>query len=144
METVNEQSANRKRRPPPGTPSRRPNRAYSRILSSGAGGTLNGNTREGRFVRGIERDLLFQLDGEPSTAQKLLVRRVSKMMLLAERLDDKLTNGETWTPHDARTFGAMNNAIRLALRELGIRPRPQAKPATVADIAERYRKADPH
>ena len=119
--------------------SKRPNRAYSRILAGGAGGTANGNTREGRFVKAMERELLAQIGGEPTFTQRLLIRRVTKMMALAERLDEKLTTGDTWTPHDARTFGGLNNAIRVALRDLGLKP--VGKPKAPSPLAAHFAKA---
>jgi hypothetical protein len=42
-------------------------------------------------------------------------------MLQLELLDAKMASG-TWTAHDARTQGGLNSAVRLALRELGIKP----------------------
>jgi hypothetical protein len=41
-------------------------------------------------------------------------------MLRLEWLDAKMASGN-WTDHDARTFGGLYNALRLALRELGVR-----------------------
>ena len=35
-----------------------------------------------------------------------------------ETLDAMMATG-SWTDHDAKTFGGLNNALRLALRKLG-------------------------
>ena len=114
---------------------------YSRVLTRGAiGGEVDGRSREGRFLRQTEVELLAQLGREPNFTEKLLIRRVCKMMLLAEKLDDKLTGGGEWTSHDARTFGGLNNALRVALRDLGLKQEPKAKPASLADIAARHAK----
>lgn len=113
---------------------------HSRALTRGAvGAGVDGRSREGRFLRQSEKELLAHIGGEPSFAQRLLVRRIAKMMLLAEKLDDKLTGGGNWTPHDARTFGALNTAITRALRDIGLKPRPKGKPTpTLADLAARH------
>jgi hypothetical protein len=42
-----------------------------------------------------------------------------------------------WTGHDARTQGGLNNAVRLALRELGIKP---AKVERVSPLAVHFAK----
>ncbi len=41
--------------------------------------------------------------------------------------------------HDARTFGGLNNALRLALRELGMRETKPKPIPTIAEIAARHR-----
>jgi hypothetical protein len=41
-------------------------------------------------------------------------------MLRLELLDEKMAAGH-WTDHDARTFGGLTNAVRLMLRELGVK-----------------------
>lgn len=108
---------------------------YSRILQNGAGEGIDGRTRDGKFIRRCEAELLAQIEGDPSFTQRLLVRRVAKMMFVAERLDEKLTGADNWTPHDARTFGALNTAIARALRDLGLKNQPKAKAPTLADYA---------
>lgn len=126
------------------SPKIRPLGPYSRSLHRGAiGDSLDGRSREGRFLRQAERELLAQIGGEPTFAQKLLVRRVAKMTFLAEKLDDKLTDGNSWSPHDARTFGALNTAITRALRDLGLKsaPKPKANSSLADIIAEHEGKA---
>lgn len=108
---------------------------YSRILQNGAGEGIDGRTRDGKFIRRCEAELLAQIEGDPSFTQRLLVRRVAKMMFVAERLDEKLTGADNWTPHDCRTFGALNTAIARALRDLGLKNQPKAKAPTLADYA---------
>jgi hypothetical protein len=44
-------------------------------------------------------------------------------MLQLELYDAKMAEGG-WTDHDARTFGGLTNAVRLMLRELGIKAAP--------------------
>ena len=108
---------------------------YSRMLTNGAGEGFNGRSREGKFVRRCEAELLNQLGREASFAEKLLVRRISRLMLQAELFDAKLSNGEMWTPHDGRTYGGISGAIRVALRDLGLKAAPRAKTPSLADYA---------
>jgi hypothetical protein len=96
----------------------------SRVLKRGVlGDRVDGRSREGRFLLKIERELTRQL-GSPSFAQKLLIRRVSRAMLRLELIDEK-----KWplSAHDARSFSALSNAVRLGLRELGLKEAPAEK-----------------
>jgi hypothetical protein len=57
-------------------------------------------------------------------------------MLQLELLDAKMASGN-WTGHDSRTQGGLNNAVRLALRELGIKP---AKVERVSPLVAHFGK----
>jgi hypothetical protein len=110
---------------------------YSRRLHRGAIGDLvDGRSAQGRFIRHLEAELVAHVGGSPSIAQKLLIDRIIKLRLQLDALDDKLAAG-TWTPHDQRTYGALLNAHRLSLRELGLRPAAAAP----VDPMERFHAA---
>jgi hypothetical protein len=104
---------------------------YCKALSRGSLGEVDGRSKEGKFLRRIEGELVAQLGGEPSFAQRLLIRRAARSLLQLELLDEKLSTG-SWTAHDCRTQGGLNNAVRLALRELGLNATPARAP-TLAD-----------
>jgi hypothetical protein len=98
---------------------------YSRKLQRGAiGDCVDGRSAEGRFIRDLERQLVDHVGGSPSVTQRLLIERIIKIKLQLDGLDDKLTSGD-WTAHDQRTYGALLNAQRLCLRELGLGPAPR-------------------
>lgn len=108
--------------------------AYSRVLERGAlGDTLDGRSREGRFLRAIEGELTRGRRASLTIEERLLVRRVAKMLLQAELLDEKLARGE-FTPHDVRVYGALNNAIWLGLREIGLKSKSAVKGDPVASL----------
>jgi hypothetical protein len=102
--------------------------AYSRPLRRGVLGDLDGRSKEGRFLKTIERDLIGQVGGSPSVGQQLLIRRIARAMLMLEILDLKLANNDNWNQCDAATQGGLNNNVRLCLRELGIKAAPGKKP----------------
>ena len=52
-------------------------------------------------------------------------------MLKLGLFDAKMTAG-SWTDHDARTYGGLSNALRLMLRELGLKAAPSLKPSPLA------------
>jgi hypothetical protein len=55
-------------------------------------------------------------------------------MLQLEKLDQKMAGGN-WTDFDARTQGGLNNAVRLCLKELGVKAVPARKPTLVEYLA---------
>jgi hypothetical protein len=111
--------------------------AYSRVLERGAiGDSLDGRSREGRFLRAFEASLTEHVGGSPSTTQKILIRRASRALLRLELFDEKMTSG--LTDHDARVYGGLSNTLRLAMRELGLRGAAD-KPRTLADVLNKGR-----
>ena len=104
-----------------------PVRPNSKILRRGAIGSLrqlDGRSAEGRLVRRLEGELLAHIGHEPSIAERLLVDQIVKLRLLLDALGEKMMNG-SFTDLDRRCFGAAHNAIRLALREIGLKPTAQ-------------------
>ena len=107
---------------------------YSAAFTRGSvGDTIDGRSREGRFLRRVEAELVAGVGGEPTFAQSLLIRRAARSMLQLELLDEKMASGD-WTAHDSRgRQGGLNNAVRLALRELGLKAAPLPKPSPLAE-----------
>jgi hypothetical protein len=111
--------------------------AYSKPLRRGVLGDLDGRSKEGRFLKTIERDLIEQIGGSPSVSQQLLIRRIARAMLMLEILDLKLANNENWNQCDAATQGGLNNNVRLCLRELGIKAPAPKRQSLAAYLAEK-------
>lgn len=101
-----------------------PLRAHSRVIRRGSLGDLDGRSIEGRFLRRIEAELVEQLGGSPTFTQTLAIRRIARLMLQAELFDQKMAGGD-WTGHDARSAGAVNNAVLRALKDLGLQGRAE-------------------
>ena len=101
---------------------------HCRALRRGViGDEIDGRSREGKFLRKCEAELVAQIGGEPSFAQRLLARRIARVMLKLELFDAKMAR-DSWTDHDARTYGGLSNSLRLMLRELGLKAASTAKP----------------
>lgn len=113
----------------PASPSNRPPLGpHSRAFARGSlGDAIDGRSREGKFLRKVEAELTEHVGGAPSFTQRLLIRRAARALLRLELLDEKMASGN-WTDHDARTFGGLNNALRLCLRELGFKAAPPKTP----------------
>jgi hypothetical protein len=103
------------------------------ITRGSLGASIDGRSTAGRYLRKIEAELLAQIQGEPSFAQKLLVRRIARGMLSLEEFDHKLSAGNSWTAVDAATMGGIQNSVRLNLRELGIKAAPVPKKVGLAE-----------
>jgi hypothetical protein len=85
--------------------------------------------------RRCEAELLAQLGREASFAEQLLVRRIARLMLQAELFDRKLASSAGFTAHDSRTYSGMSNAIRVSLRDLGLKPQAKRPAPTLAEYA---------
>jgi hypothetical protein len=114
------------------------------MLSRGViGAGIDGRSKEGRYLRAIEAELVDHLGGQTSTTQRIAIHRAARIMLRLEIFDQRLSAGE-FTAHDARIYNALQNSLRLMLKELGLKPKAEVKPSpTIADIAKRHAKAAP-
>jgi hypothetical protein len=106
----------------------RPLGPHCRALRRGViGDAIDGRSREGKFLRRIEAELMAQIAASPSFAQSLLIRRAARAMLQLELLDQKMASGN-WTAFDGRVQSGLNNAVRLGLKELGLKAAVQRPP----------------
>ena len=100
----------------------------SRSLSRGAvGDAVDGRSRQGRFLRQVERELFDELGGAPSFAQAVLVRRVARAMFELEAIEAAMGAGNAAGAPSAamQTFLALNDQVRLGLRDLGLNRREE-------------------
>jgi hypothetical protein len=114
---------------------------YSLSIKRGAIGTLSGRTTAGKFIRRIEGELLAEIaqkekGEEPTFAQKLLVRRVARMMWQLDQFDRRFDEGSI-TDFDTKMIGGMTNAVRLSLVALGLK-RENQKPKPSRENVEKY------
>ena len=78
---------------------------HCRALRRGViGDALDGRSREGRFLRKCEAELVARVGGSPSFAQTLLIRRIARATLKLEMFDAKMSAncGQTTTPGPRR------------------------------------------
>ena len=106
-------------------------RRYTRRIMGGWG--PDGRSSEGKFARKLELELLGNLKRQPTLVQKLLVRRAVRIQLQLNALDEKMDAGN-FTDHDRRVLGALNNAFRLVLRDLGSPDSGAEKPPALARL----------
>jgi hypothetical protein len=101
------------------------------------GNLVDGRTSEGRYIRSLERALVEHLGGADAITvpQRLLVERAVRLQLQMHLIDAKMRDG-TATPHDGRTYGGMLSALRLTLRELGLKAAAPKAPSLAEVLAE--------
>jgi hypothetical protein len=117
---------------PPKIASRGP---HSRLFRNGSlGDQWDGRSREGKFLRRCESELIAQIGGEPSWAQLMLIRRAARSLLQLELIDARITAGDM-NECNSRMMGGIANNLRLTLRELGVRA-PPAKKVSLAEYLE--------
>src|SRR4051794_26474767 len=92
---------------------------HSRLL---ARGSVDGRSREGRFLAAVRAELAKHLGGDISAAARILVDRVAWLRLHVALLDEKVGMGGSFTDHDRRQYLAFSNALVRATRELGMTP----------------------
>ena len=93
----------------------------SRALARGAVGDLvDVRSKEGRFLKQAEAELLAQLGGNAPFAQRALIRRAARLMLATEMFEGHIVGAEVLTPSDATALGGLSGALLDVFRELGL------------------------
>jgi hypothetical protein len=85
------------------------------------GDTFDARSREGKFLVRVEAELLAPLGPAPSFGQRLLARRAARLALRLELFDEEAAHGKDWSAHDLRTYHALQNGLRLLIRELNMK-----------------------
>src|SRR5690242_4027122 len=107
---------------------------HSRAIDrGGVGWTIDGRSREGRFLAAYEAMLLQHCGSSPSTVQREIIRRCARLALHLELQDEKLMAGEPPTDFAGRQYLAWSNTLTRSLRLLGLQGPPQSGP-TLAEI----------
>jgi hypothetical protein len=85
-----------------------------------------------RFRRNRTSELVRHVGGEASTAQSILIARIVRNEWDLRRLDVQMMTGEL-SAHAMRARLAMENRLRLDLRELGMRGASGKTPGQLLD-----------
>lgn len=95
---------------------------FSRAIDRGALGTINGSTREGRFLRSYERMLIEHVGGNPSITQRALISRTARLALHLELMDEKaLKNGDVFGPTHHHFYVSWSNSLARHLEKIGFK-----------------------
>lgn len=125
--------------------SRHATNPHSRKLKRGAiADNFDGRSEDGRYVRDLEKQLTDHVGGNPSITERLLIQRIIELCMRLNTLDAQLNNSpQTWTSFDDRTYCGIQSGFRLALRELGFKPKPPPIPTLAEHVSRtRYEQDD--
>ena len=109
---------------------------YSRAIDRGAvGWSIDGRSREGRFLRAYEKMLAQHVGGKPSAVQKALIGRAAKLALHLELMDERTLTAGDMSERDSRQYLAWSNSLSRALSLLGLKGQVAAAPDLAAYLA---------
>lgn len=101
--------------------------------------TIDRRTRAGRVLRNVEADLVQQLGGAPSTAQRLIIQSAALKATRLSLLAEKLLDGDDISEGSDHHALAWLNSMRLDLVALGL----EAKAKDITPDLRTYMKVPP-
>jgi hypothetical protein len=120
---------------------RRKRRRYGPYTKSHGLTTVDGRCRVARCIREFARELEAHIGGEPTPAQRVLIREAAvkntKLGLLVDRI---LSGTEPDVDLATRCYLAWSNSLRRDLEALGLR-KPEAKVPQLAEFLSAQRRA---
>ena len=102
---------------------------------------LDWRTREGKLLAAARAELTAHVGGHPNNVQKALIERAARLTLYIELMDAEALVVGTMTERNSRQYLAWVNALRLCLRELGVREAASDKRPSLEVIVSRHKKA---
>jgi hypothetical protein len=99
---------------------------HSRLLRRGS---IDGRSREGRFLAACRAELAQHLGGAPSRAEAVLIDRVAWLRLHIALIDERAAGGTAMSAHDQRAYLAFSNAVVRATRQLGLKGAAEPAPS---------------
>lgn len=93
-----------------------------------------------RFARERARALLAHLGGEATISEQILASRAIRCEWDLLKLDNRLDADGELSEHALRVRAALENRLRLHLRDLGLKAPPQSPDAAMAAIRRRAKR----
>jgi hypothetical protein len=102
---------------------------------------MDWSSPEGRIIVAARAELTAHVGGNPNRVEKVLIERAARLMLYIEMIDAQALKDGTMS--DSRQYLAWINALRLCLREIGLKKSIAARPVGLDDIVADKRKMAP-
>ena len=116
---------------------------YSRALERGAVGSLNGNSREAKFIKAYAAMLTEHCGGAPSPVQAQLIIRAARLACHLEIWDERsIPNGGAFTATGHNHYIAWSNALSRTLAAIGLQPASANEPRLADLLAEDSRRRE--
>ena len=96
---------------------------------------LDGRTREGRFARAVQSELVEHVGGSPSAPQQLLIRLASLKALRLALMTQHVLTDQSISERDDQQFLSWANSLRRDLDVLGIARAPERLPRLAEVLA---------
>ncbi len=98
---------------------------------------IDGRTAEARRLKTIREELAQHLGGKASIVQRMMIERVSILLLRMELMDRKALSEGSLGERDSREYLGWNNAASRMLRTLGLHGAPMPAPDINGYLASR-------
>jgi hypothetical protein len=95
---------------------------------------IDWRTREGQTLIAAREELTCHVGGKPNNVQKALIERAARLTLYIELMDAEALKAGTMTERNSRQYLAWVNALRLCLREIGVKAAPSQTLPSLDDI----------
>jgi len=106
---------------------------YRRALERGAVGSLNGNSREAKFIKAYAAMLTEHCGGAPSPVEAQLIIRAARLACHLEIWDERtIPNGGAFTATGHNYYIAWSNSLTRTLARLGMQPAEANEPTGAA------------
>ena len=89
---------------------------------------VDGRSREARRLLAIETQFGEHIGGDPTVVQAALIHRTAWLLILSEKLDERLVDGE-FTEKIMRQYVCWQNAIARNLQVLGLKETVKGGPS---------------
>jgi hypothetical protein len=94
---------------------------------------MDWRSREGQVLIAARAELTAHVGGHPNNVQKALIERAARLTLYVEMMDARALAAGTMTERDSRQYLAWSNALRLCLRDLGVKAASAVLPPDLDD-----------
>jgi hypothetical protein len=82
---------------------------------------IDGRTKQSRLMQAARDELIAHVGGQPNSVQRTLIERAARLQLYIAMMDAETSETGTMTERNSRQYLAWCNALRLCLRELGVK-----------------------
>ena len=115
---------------------------FSRAIDRGSvGWSIDGRSREGRFLRTYELMLIDHVGGKPTRLQSELIRRCARLALHLELQDERAMSIGEMSDHASRQYLAWHEALAPTLQLLGMQGKRDRAPTIQELLAAQQKTA---
>jgi len=88
---------------------------HSRLLQQGS---VDGRSREGRFLATVRHELVKVLGRSPTPGENTIIQRICWVRLHIALIDERVAQGAVLSAHDMRSYTAYTSTLIALMRQL--------------------------